>query len=78
MDVNFELKWKDYRLAFPEVCITKQNALDTFNLDKSVWSSLWTPPLNILEISSVDEVSQLRPSLSMKLGYVRSLIMYFE
>ena len=74
MDVNFVLKWQDYRLAFPEECITKQNALDTFNLDRSVWSSLWTPPINILEISSVDEVSQLRPSLSLKLGYVRSMI----
>ena len=71
MDVNFELKWHDYRLSFPEKCITKENALDTFNLDHSVWSSIWTPPVNILEISSVEEVVQLKRSLSMTLGYVR-------
>lgn len=72
MDVNFELKWHDYRLSFPEKCITKENALDTFNLDHSVWSSIWTPPVNILEISSVEEVVQLKRSLSMTLGYVRT------
>ena len=70
MDVDFELKWKDWRLGFPQECITKENSLTTFDIDDDYWNALWTPKLDILEISSVQEVSQLKPSRELALGYV--------
>ena len=71
MDVDFELKWKDWRLSFPKECITKENSLTTFDIDDDYWNALWIPKLDILEISSVEEVSQLKPSRELALGYVR-------
>ena len=73
MDVSFEATWKDWRLGFPEFCITPEKQLTTFDIDSDYWAALWTPKMDILEISSVQEVSQLKPSTSLTIGYVRFL-----
>jgi hypothetical protein len=69
-----DLSWIDSRLKWPQVCWNK-TSLKSFALDEKVWEAFWTPSIHIESISTIEPVKQLRPSLYLKVGQVRSSIL---
>ncbi len=73
LDMEIELQWQDKRMHWPAACFNDSTLMD-FNLDKTVWPSLWIPSLHIDDIIMVQEVEQLQPSLFLHVNQVSVII----